>query len=87
VAKHYFDEHINTPSEFGDGSLYSAYSTQSDWQVVGAKQCGMKLTRGIGINRSRTSCKEVKNNARAARCHLREKAGKELFMVSTLHDR
>lgn len=31
VAKHYFDEHINTPSEVGDGSLYSAYSTHSDW--------------------------------------------------------
>jgi len=30
VAKHYFDEHINTPSEFGDGSLYSAYSDFSN---------------------------------------------------------
>jgi len=32
VAKHYFDEHINTPSEFAeDGSLYSAYSVGSQW--------------------------------------------------------
>jgi hypothetical protein len=30
VAKHYFDEHINTPSEYGDGSLYSAMSTYSE---------------------------------------------------------
>lgn len=30
VAKHYFDEHINTPSEYGDESAYSAYSTYSD---------------------------------------------------------
>lgn len=37
VAKHYFDEHINTPSEFGDGSLYSAYTAASgdtDWWVT-----------------------------------------------------
>lgn len=26
VAKHYFDEHINTPSEYGDESSFSAYS-------------------------------------------------------------
>ncbi|RXK38115.1 cytoplasmic protein [Tremella mesenterica] len=33
VAKHYFDEHINTPSEFAeDGSLYSAYSMHSEWE-------------------------------------------------------
>ena len=32
VAKHYFDEHINTPSEMAeDGSLYSAYSIGSQW--------------------------------------------------------
>ncbi|KAL7423491.1 hypothetical protein Q5752_001071 [Cryptotrichosporon argae] len=31
VAKHYFDEQINTPSEYGDGSLYSAYSERSEW--------------------------------------------------------
>ncbi|WWD18946.1 hypothetical protein CI109_103402 [Kwoniella shandongensis] len=33
VAKHYFDEQINTPSEYNaeDGSLYSAYSTHSDF--------------------------------------------------------
>jgi hypothetical protein len=32
VAKHYFDEHINTPSEYAeDGSLYSAYSAGSQW--------------------------------------------------------
>ncbi|ORX38653.1 putative cytoplasm protein [Kockovaella imperatae] len=30
IARHYFDEQLNTPSEFAeDGSLYSAYSTQS----------------------------------------------------------
>jgi len=33
VAKHYFDEHINTPSEYAeDGSLYSAYSVGSQWE-------------------------------------------------------
>ncbi|WVQ99883.1 hypothetical protein IAU59_007026 [Kwoniella sp. CBS 9459] len=32
VAKHYFDEHLNTPSEYAeDGSLYSAYSVHSDF--------------------------------------------------------
>ena len=32
VAKHYFDEQINTPSEFAeDGSMYSAYSVGSQW--------------------------------------------------------
>ncbi|WWC90864.1 uncharacterized protein L201_005801 [Kwoniella dendrophila CBS 6074] len=33
VAKHYFDEHLNTPSEYNaeDGSLYSAYSVHSDF--------------------------------------------------------
>lgn len=30
-AKHYFDEHINTPSEFGDEGAYSAYSTVSEY--------------------------------------------------------
>ncbi|ORY35385.1 putative cytoplasm protein [Naematelia encephala] len=33
VAKHYFDEHINTPSEYAeDGSLYSAFSAHSEWE-------------------------------------------------------
>ena len=38
VARHYFDEQINTPSEHAeDGSLYSAYSMQSlttQWWVI-----------------------------------------------------
>lgn len=35
VAKHYFDEHINTPSEYADdGSMYSSYSAAgSEWYV------------------------------------------------------
>ncbi|OWZ77611.1 cytoplasmic protein [Cryptococcus neoformans Tu401-1] len=32
VAKHYFDEQINTPSEYAeDGSMYSAYSMHSEY--------------------------------------------------------
>ena len=35
VARHYFDEHINTPSEFADdGSLMSAVSMRSEWCVL-----------------------------------------------------
>jgi len=35
VARHYFDEQINTPSEYAeDGSLYSAFSTRSEWFVI-----------------------------------------------------
>jgi hypothetical protein len=37
-AKHYFDEHINTPSEFGDESAYSAYSTVR-WVVRALPYC------------------------------------------------
>ncbi|KAL7411878.1 Six-hairpin glycosidase-like protein [Mrakia frigida] len=34
TAKHYFDEHIATPSEYGDQTPYSAYST-SDMNTLG----------------------------------------------------